>query len=130
MAMQFEDAALAERIIDEHVKLVRWIKGFGCTHLKINTGQRRPEGTTDADLKQMAKTMNELGKRISDEGLKFGVHAHLWTQLQDRKEIDRLMELTIQTMFTWCSTRATSIWQGSIPLNSLRSTPAGLLSSI
>ena len=94
MAMQFEDAALADRIIDEHVKLVRWIKGFGCTHLKINTGQRRPEGTMDADLKQMAKTMNDLGKRISDEGLKFGVHAHLWTQLQDRKEIDQLMDLT------------------------------------
>jgi len=94
MAMQFEEAALADRIIDEHLKLVRWIKGFGCDHLKINTGQRRPEGTTEADLKQMAKTMNELGKRISGEGLKFGVHAHLWTQLQDRKEIDRLMELT------------------------------------
>lgn len=85
MAMQFEEAALADRIIDEHLKLVRWIKGFGCTHLKINTGQRRPEGTSNADLKQMAKTMNALGKRISDEGLKFGVHAHLWTQLQDRK---------------------------------------------
>lgn len=94
MAMQFEDPSVADRIIDEHVKLVRWIKGFGCTHLKINTGQRRPEGTTDADLRQMTKTMNELGKRISDEGLKFGVHAHLWTQLQDRKEIDQLMDLT------------------------------------
>jgi inosose dehydratase len=94
MAMQFEDPAKARQIIEEHVKLVRWIKGFGCTHLKINTGGRRPEGTTEEDLKQMAKTMNELGKRISDEGLKFGVHAHLWTQLQNRSEIDRLMALT------------------------------------
>ena len=94
MAMQFEDPAKERQIIEEHVKLVRWIKGFGCTHLKINTGGRRPEGTTEADLKQMAKTMNELGKRISDEGLKFGVHAHLWTQLQNRSEIDRLMALT------------------------------------
>lgn len=94
MVMQFEDAALADRIIDEHVKLVRWIKGFGCTHLKINTGQRRAQGTTEDDLQQMAKTLNELGRHISDEGLKLGVHAHLWTQLQDRKEIDRLMELT------------------------------------
>jgi inosose dehydratase len=94
MVMQFEDSALADRIIEEHVRLVRWIKGFGCDHLKINTGQRRPDGTTEADLKQMAKTMNELGRRISDEGLKFGVHAHLWTQLQDRKEIDQLMDLT------------------------------------
>ena len=89
MVMQFEDPSKEKQIIEEHVKLVRWIKGFGCTHLKINTGGRRPEGTTEEDLKQMAKTMNELGKRISDEGLKFGVHAHLWTQLQDRAEIGR-----------------------------------------
>ena len=94
MKTQFEDASQAAQIIDEHVKLVRWIKGFGCDHLKINTGRRRPEGTTKEDLAQMAKTMNELGKRISDEGLKFGVHAHLWTQLQTRAEIDRLMEMT------------------------------------
>ena len=94
MEMQFEDPAKERQIIEEHLKLVRWIKGFGCTHLKINTGRRRPEGTTEEDLKQMARTMNELGKRISDEGLKFGVHAHLWTQLQNRNEIDRLMALT------------------------------------
>ena len=94
MKAQFEDPALAKEIIEEHVKLVRWIKGFGCDHLKINTGRRRPTGTTREDLAQMAKTMNELGKRISDEGLKFGVHAHLWTQFQTRSEIDRLMETT------------------------------------
>ncbi|HEY2933405.1 MAG TPA: TIM barrel protein [Acidobacteriota bacterium] len=94
MIMQFEDAAAARQVIDEHLQLVRWIKGFGCDHLKINTGRRRPEGTTQEDLQQMARTMNALGKTISAEGLKFGVHAHLWTQFQDRSEIDRLMELT------------------------------------
>jgi sugar phosphate isomerase/epimerase len=94
MATQFEDPALRAKIVEEHVKLVRWIKAFGCDHLKINTGRRRPEGTTREDLAEMAKTMNELGKRISDEGLRFGVHPHLWTQLQTRSEIDRLMELT------------------------------------
>src|SRR4030095_3572277 len=67
MAMQFEDAALADRIIDEHLKLVRWIKGFGCTHLKINTGQRRPEGTTDADLKPMAKNIDAIGRRKTEQ---------------------------------------------------------------
>ncbi len=94
MKMQFEDPAVASQLIDEHVKLVRWIKGFGCTHLKINTGQRRPEGTSRQDMVQMARTLNELGKRIRDEGLKLGVHAHLWTQLQDRAEVVQLMERT------------------------------------
>jgi sugar phosphate isomerase/epimerase len=95
MKMQFEDASQAAATIEEHVKLVRWIKQyFGCDHLKINTGRRRPEGTPKEDLQQMAKTFNELGKRISAEGLKFAVHPHLWTQLQVRNEIDRVMELT------------------------------------
>jgi sugar phosphate isomerase/epimerase len=95
MKMQFEDASQAAATIEEHVKLVRWIKQyFGCDHLKINTGRRRPEGTPKEDLQLMAKTFNELGKRISAEGLKFAVHPHLWTQLQVRNEIDRVMELT------------------------------------
>ena len=94
MKMQFEDASVAGELIEEHVRLVRWIKDFGCTHLKINTGRRRESGTTPDDLRQMARTMNELGRRISDLSLKFAVHAHLWTQLQDRAEVDRLMELT------------------------------------
>jgi len=58
MKMQFEDAGLASQIIDEHMKLVRWIKWFGCDHLKINTGARRAGGTTKADMAQMAKTRN------------------------------------------------------------------------
>ena len=32
----------------------RFIKQFGCDHLKCNTNGRRPDGTTAEDLKQMA----------------------------------------------------------------------------
>lgn len=94
MEMHFEDPAKHETILKEHVNLVRFIKKLACDHLKINTGPRRAEGTTDEDLRQMAKVLNELGKRVTDEGLKFGVHAHMWTQLENRREIDRLMETT------------------------------------
>jgi len=94
MVMSFEDASKRDQILREHMELVRFIKSFGCDHLKINTGRRRPEGTTPEDLKVMSATFNELGRRISDEGLKFGVHAHLWTQFQNRNEIDAVMELT------------------------------------
>src|SRR5579864_2803180 len=45
MEMHFEDAARRRKILDDHLRLVRFIKLFGCDHLKINTGPRRPEGT-------------------------------------------------------------------------------------
>ncbi len=95
MKMQFEDPAQAPQLIEEHVKLGQWNKKwFECDHLKANTGNRRPEGTSRDDLTQMARTMNEIGKRLSDSGLKFAIHPHLWTQLQTRAEVDRVMEST------------------------------------
>ena len=94
METHFEDPARHEKLIADHMRLVRFIKRFGCDHLKINTGGRRPTGTTDEDLKNMAKVLNELGRQISAEGLKFGVHAHMWTQFENRREIDTIMETT------------------------------------
>jgi sugar phosphate isomerase/epimerase len=94
MEMHFEDESRRPKLLDDHLRLVRFIKRFGCDHLKINTGQRRPQGTTASDLRNIAATLNELGKRISDEGLKFGVHAHMWTQFENRKEVNAIMEST------------------------------------
>jgi sugar phosphate isomerase/epimerase len=94
LEMHFEDASRRQKIIDDHMRLVRFIKLFGCDHLKINTGQRRSEGTTADDLKTMAATLNELGRRIHDEGLNFGVHAHMWTQFENRREVDAIAEAT------------------------------------
>lgn len=94
MEMHFEDESRRQKLLEDHMRLVRFIKLFGCDHLKINTGPRRPEGTTAADLKNIAATLNELGKRISGEGLKFGVHAHMWTQFENRHEVDAIMEST------------------------------------
>lgn len=94
MEMHFEDTAKHEKIIEQHMRLVAFIKRLGCDHLKINTGPRRPNGTTEQDLRNMAVVFNILGKRISGEGLKFGIHAHMWTQLENRHEIDTVMAAT------------------------------------
>ena len=94
MEMHFEDSSKHEKILEQHMHLVEFIKRLGCDHLKINTGPRRPNGTTDQDLKNMAVIFNLLGKRISAEGLKFGVHAHMWTQLENRHEIDAVLGST------------------------------------
>ena len=68
MEMHFEDPSKHEKIIEQHMRLVRFIKRLGCDHLKINTGPRRPAGTTAQDLKNMAVVLNMLGKRISERG--------------------------------------------------------------
>src|SRR4030095_14752464 len=44
MEMHFEDPARHEKIINEHLRLVRFIKRLDCKHLKINMGSRRPAG--------------------------------------------------------------------------------------
>jgi inosose dehydratase len=94
METRFEDPTRHDKIYEDHLRLVRFIKQFGCKHLKINMGRRRPEGTTGADLKHMAASANELGRRITEEGLKFAVHAHMWNQLENRREIDFIMQNT------------------------------------
>jgi inosose dehydratase len=58
-------------------------------------GRRRPEGTTEEDLKNMAETLEQLGKRINEEeGMRFGVHAHLGSQFQTQHEVDYIMANT------------------------------------
>lgn len=94
MEMHFEDPAKHDKVIEDHLRLIRFIKKLGCEHLKINMGPRRPAGTTDEDLKHMARALGEIGKRSADEGIKFAVHAHMWSQFENRREIDYVMEHT------------------------------------
>jgi inosose dehydratase len=97
MDSHFEDPDKHEKILQEHVRLARFVKKLGCEHLKINTGARRPAGTTDEDLQHMAAILNRVGARVHEEGLKFGVHAHMWSQFENRHEIDYIMANTDPT---------------------------------
>jgi inosose dehydratase len=96
MRTNFIDPAQREGVIEDHMKLVNFIHGFGCDHLKINCGnrpkdidQRWPEYS-----KAMSTTFNEIGKRMTDMGMQFGVHAHLGSAFQTQREVDSIMEQT------------------------------------
>lgn len=71
LEMRFQDPARHEKILADHLRLVRFIKHFGCTHLKINMGSRRPAGTTDEDLRAMATVANELGRTLGHRVVEF-----------------------------------------------------------
>lgn len=90
----FQDATQHKEVIDDHMRLVRFIKKLGCDHLKINCGAANPGGNTPEIYRNMAAAFNELGRRISDVGIKFGVHHHLWNQYEKRHDVDAIMELT------------------------------------
>lgn len=95
MEMHFEDPSKHETIVEEHMRLARFVKRLGCDHLKINMGPRRAQGTTAEDLKNMAAVVDIIGRRISAEtGMKFGVHAHMWSQFENRREIDAILGST------------------------------------
>jgi sugar phosphate isomerase/epimerase len=96
MRVNFIDPRERAGTIEDHLKLVRFIRRFECDHVKINCGSR----PTDIDqrrseyCREMATAFNEIGKRMTDMGMKFGVHAHLGSPFQVREEVDRVMELT------------------------------------
>lgn len=94
MNTNFQDPAQHKEVIADHMRLVAFIKKLGCDHLKINCGGENPGGNTPEIYRNMAKCFNELGKRISGEGIKFGIHHHLWTQYETRQDVDAIMEQT------------------------------------
>ncbi|MBM3796885.1 MAG: TIM barrel protein [Acidobacteria bacterium] len=94
LEMHFEDPARHAKLIEDHLKLGRFIRHFGCTHLKINLGPRRPEGTTEADLVQISALLQKLGAALRAEGIRLAVHAHMWAQFENQREVDYVMSHT------------------------------------
>lgn len=112
MRTNFIDPRERAATIEDHMKLVNFIHWFGCDHLKINCGSRPRDaaGRVAEYTREMSIAFNELGKRISDLGMKFGVHAHLGSPFQTKEEVDRVMNLTDpKHVYFICDTGHTSM---------------------
>src|SRR5258706_5450293 len=94
MRTDFVDPAQRAGVIEDHMKLVNFIKWFGCDHLKINPGGTRTPGDEKVAYKEMSATFNELGKRMTDLGMKFGIHAHLNSSFETAQDVEAIMERT------------------------------------
>jgi len=92
---QFIDPRHRQQTVDDHVAFTRdFLNVFGCRHFKINMGARPAGGPSDDDLKAIATTINEIGKRTADLGVLIAPHPHIWGPVERPEEVDRLMELT------------------------------------
>lgn len=91
----FISPAARPQTIDDHVAFARdFLAPFGCQHFKINMGNRPPNGTSDDELHAIADTLNELGRRTAEYGIRIAPHPHIWGPIERPHEIRRLLELT------------------------------------
>jgi sugar phosphate isomerase/epimerase len=66
----------------------------GCNHWKTNMGVRPAGGITDEHLKQLAHTLNEIGRQTIKVGVRLAPHPHIWGPMEREHEIRRVMQLT------------------------------------
>ena len=99
---RFSDPAQADEVIAYNTKVAQFLAAMGVD--RIVFGPRGPrDGKTDmAGLRQMATTINEAARRTADLGVLACVHPHLGTELQDRDELDAVMELTDDRFVYFC----------------------------
>jgi len=91
----FIDPNQRQKTVDDHVTFARdFLAVFGCRHFKINMGARPSVGTSDADLRAIAATVDEIGKRTAELGIRIAPHPHIWGPIERPEEVHRLMELT------------------------------------
>ncbi|WP_340394019.1 sugar phosphate isomerase/epimerase [Paenibacillus sp. FSL E2-0177] len=91
---KFGNAANTSGIIDYNVRLAKIIAKCGADILVLGPGGTRDQPSSLEELKVAAATMNEVAERTYALGVKTCVHPHLWTELQDEKEIEIVMSLT------------------------------------
>lgn len=93
--MDFIDSARRQRTIDDHMAFVDgFLSVLGVRHFKINMGSRPDGGTSESDIGAIAETLNELGRRTAEYGIRLAPHPHIWGPIERPEEIKRLLELT------------------------------------
>jgi inosose dehydratase len=114
---EFIDPAARQQTIDDHLAFCRdFLSVFGCSWFKINMGRRRPEGTTPEQVKRIADTINELGRKTLELGIKIAPHPHIWGPIERPEEVRGLLDQTDPALVWWIPDTAQLNLGGGEPL--------------
>lgn len=101
-AMEFIDRSKRAETIADHVTFCRdFLEVFGCTHYKINMGSRLDHATTADEIKAIAETVTEIGKRTLEMGVKIAPHPHIWGPIERPEEVRALLDQTDPAIVSW-----------------------------
>ncbi len=88
-------AKAARKLIADMEACARdFLQPLGVDHWKNNMGARPPGGPSDDQLKALADTANEIGRRTLKYGVRLSLHAHMWGPMEREPDFRRVMELT------------------------------------
>lgn len=100
---RFSNAARREEIIAYNTRLARFLAAIGVDRLVLGPGGPRTSGaSTDEELREAAKTINETARACYDLGVLACVHPHLGTEIETEAEIDLVMNLTDPRYVFFC----------------------------
>ncbi len=99
---RFSDPTKANQVIEYNARVAQFLSKLGVEHIVFGPGGPREGKTSLEGLKQMAKTINEAAKRTADLGVLACVHPHVGTELQDRDELDAVMQMTDPEYVFFC----------------------------
>lgn len=86
-------ASERDAVIQRNERLAKFLSERGAKPLTLGPGRRSPGGTTSEELREMARTMNEIGRRTQEYDVWACLHPHWGTTIQNRDEIDRIFDL-------------------------------------
>jgi sugar phosphate isomerase/epimerase len=101
-ATEFIDRSKRQATVDDHVAFCRdFLTVFGCTHFKINMGGRLPHATTAEEIRAIAETVTEIGRRTLEMGVKIAPHPHIWGPIERPEEVRALLDQTDPEIVAW-----------------------------
>ena len=92
---EYFDTARVNATIENNAANAKFASHFGVTALKANLNSRLgPEDLSPANVKILARNLNEVGKRTLEHGVKFAFHPHAWTMMERKGEVEMILEAT------------------------------------
>jgi inosose dehydratase len=87
------DPAVETQQLDMHVSNARFVKAVGGLYLQVlDQLKPYPRTVSPDECVRLGKLLTELGKRVSDEGVKLGYHNHMNTISEHPENLQRVMD--------------------------------------
>ncbi len=99
----FSNPIRRTEIIAYNTRLARFLAAIGVDRLVLGPGSPRTTGgSTEEELREAVKTINETARACYDLGVLACVHPHLGTEIETESEIDLIMNLTDPRYVFFC----------------------------